>query len=69
MYVLYIFRTYFNTRQRLRIPGVEGKCVHPVTLQHTATHCNTLQHTATHCKTLQHTATRSEGFDSESEES
>jgi len=27
---------------------------HPLSLQHTATHCNTLQHTATHCNTLQH---------------
>jgi len=30
----------------------------PVSLQHTATHCNTLQHTAIHCNTLQHTATQ-----------
>ena len=29
---------------------------HPLTLQHSAAHCNTLQHTATNCSTLQHTA-------------
>jgi len=42
------------------MPGHEVQDTHativfPLSLQHTATHCNTLQHPATPCNTLQHT--------------